>query len=116
MRILYDISVLGRGHALPRSRTGVFRTVEEVAIGLGRCSGSAVTFCAGECNFFQCLEYLRSNPQLAGRVLASAGGPLARLRDHVSASASDGDEGTVGWLRYPAVRSGYDSIKGYARP
>lgn len=116
MNLLYDISVLGRGQKVSRSRTGVFRTVEEVAMGLARSGEVQVEFCASECNYSQCQEYLATTPKLSNVTLAKSCSPWARLRDHVSSAAVKGDESTVGWLRYPAVKQLYDMGKGYVSP
>lgn len=46
IEILYDISVLG-GHNVPRYRTGIYRTVENVARGLAASPECKLTFCIG---------------------------------------------------------------------
>ena len=46
IEVLYDISILG-GHDVPRYRTGIYRTVENVARGLAASSECNLTFCIG---------------------------------------------------------------------
>ncbi len=48
VRVLYDISVLGYGQLDLRSRTGVYRVIEEVAKVLSRSNHSDVAFCAAQ--------------------------------------------------------------------
>lgn len=114
--VIYDISVLGRGYRLSLSRTGVFRTVEEVALGLARCDNANLFFCAGECNFTECQEYVMHNPALAGVSFVRSENLLARIRDYVSANTIDGDESTVRCLRNPIVNKVFQSVKCYAPP
>lgn len=64
IRVLYDISVLGQGHFDPRARTGIYRVIEEVALGLACSPEVELRFCASTGNYFQCVEYLRSHPRL----------------------------------------------------
>jgi glycosyltransferase involved in cell wall biosynthesis len=46
LRVLYDISVLGLGTIHESARTGVFRVVEQVALGLASAAGIELAFCA----------------------------------------------------------------------
>jgi glycosyltransferase involved in cell wall biosynthesis len=46
MRVVYDIPVLGLGHAIPSARTGIFRVVEHVAVGLARSEECDLAFSA----------------------------------------------------------------------
>ena len=65
IRILYDISVLGLGHHYDRSRTGVFRVVENIARGLLATPEIELSFCATEsptAYYKYCLDYLKVNP------------------------------------------------------
>jgi hypothetical protein len=61
MKVVYEISALGSGHAYPINRTGTFRVVESLARGLaasGECDLTfAVTDSVQVCNL--CLEYLK---------------------------------------------------------
>lgn len=114
--IIYDISVLGRGYRLSCSRTGVFRTVEEVALGLARCDDANLFFCAGECNFTECQEYVIHNRALAGVPFIRSANLLARIRDYVSANTLNGDESTVRCLRNPVVNKLFQAVKCYAPP
>lgn len=67
MKVLYDITVLGAGHINPRSRTGVFRVVENLAFGLYESGKCDLEFCVGghQNNLFASLYYLEENPALA---------------------------------------------------
>lgn len=64
IRVLYDISVLGQSHFDPRARTGIYRVIEEVALGLARATEIELRFCASTGNYYQCAEYLQSHPRL----------------------------------------------------
>lgn len=64
MKVLYDISVLGIGHFLPRARTGIFRVVEQTALGLATAADLQVAFCASEGNYSQCITYLQDSQLL----------------------------------------------------
>ena len=46
IEVLYDISMLG-GHSIPRYRTGIYRTVENLARGLAASPELNLTFCIG---------------------------------------------------------------------
>ena len=46
IKVLYDISMLG-GHSVPRYRTGIYRTVENLARGLAASPECELTFCIG---------------------------------------------------------------------
>src|SRR6185369_10571278 len=46
IEVLYDISMLG-GHSVPRHRTGIYRTVENLARGLAASPELNLTFCIG---------------------------------------------------------------------
>ncbi len=65
MKVLYDISVLGFGHFMPRARTGVFRVVEHTAFGLVESEECEVEFCASEGNYSHCIKYLQDSDLLA---------------------------------------------------
>ena len=116
MNIIYDISVLGRGHRLSRSRTGVFRTVEEVALKLSRCGEVNLSFCAGECNFTDCQKFVDDNQVFAEVPFVRSENILARMRDYVSATAINGDERTISWLKNPILYKIFQSLKSYAPP
>lgn len=62
MRILYDISMLARGHYIPRARTGVFRVVENLAGRLATSPECEVVFCVAE-NVNEPLDFLRTDPR-----------------------------------------------------
>ncbi len=48
MKVLYDLSFLGIGHSNRAHRTGIFRTVEHVALGLATSGGCELSFCASQ--------------------------------------------------------------------
>lgn len=70
MKILYDVSMLGHGHALPFFRTGIFRVVENLALGLYRADNCQTTFCTSASNYSNCRSYLDSYQDLKGYKLS----------------------------------------------
>jgi glycosyltransferase involved in cell wall biosynthesis len=66
MRVVYDISTLGWGYRSTHARTGIYRTVENVARGLKSSKECELTFSAiGSFRMLaQCMDYLDSNPDL----------------------------------------------------
>ncbi len=67
MRVIYDISVLGKGFYIPGARTGVFRAIENLAKEL--VLAEAVTLFSSTLSvisYFECMSYLQSNVPLAG--------------------------------------------------
>ncbi|HEX8691508.1 MAG TPA: glycosyltransferase family 1 protein [Longimicrobium sp.] len=62
MRVVYDISVLGQGHASPGYRTGLFRAVESVARGLADSGACELAFSAlhSDRTALDASEYLRT--------------------------------------------------------
>jgi glycosyltransferase involved in cell wall biosynthesis len=66
IKILYDISVLGYGHYDPRSRTGVARVIENIALGLVSSPEFDLSFCGTRSLFAAnaCLDYLETQPKL----------------------------------------------------
>lgn len=84
MNILFDISVLGVGHAIARARTGIFRVVEHTALGLAASEECEVAFCASQGNYRQCSAYLKSTAQLAGYDLMAWGDHVNFLRGVIS--------------------------------
>ena len=95
MKVLYDISVLGYGHQVARARTGVFRVVEEVALGLAGRREVELHLCASEAPELA-LGYLRDAPALAAKPLAMRAGRralyarLLGLTERVDASSGLG--------------------------
>jgi glycosyltransferase involved in cell wall biosynthesis len=63
MRVLYDISILGRSRRDPRARTGIFRVVERVARGLAASPACELTFAACH-DFLAAVEYREASPEL----------------------------------------------------
>jgi glycosyltransferase involved in cell wall biosynthesis len=66
MQIFYDISVLGNAHYDQRSRTGVYRVVENIACGLVASTECDTIFCSGIGNENQCQDFLAGHPTLSG--------------------------------------------------
>lgn len=66
MRVLYDISVLGRGHYTLRSRTGIFRVTENIACGLVKSKECTLHFCASQSleHVNQAIDYLEESELL----------------------------------------------------
>ncbi|MEG3974714.1 glycosyltransferase family 1 protein [Microcoleus sp. herbarium8] len=64
IKIIYDISVLGYGHHLSRSRTGVARVIENIALGLLTSTELELSFAATHSTYavHNCLDYLESQP------------------------------------------------------
>ncbi|MEG4207605.1 glycosyltransferase [Microcoleus sp. Pol7_A1] len=64
LKILYDISVLGYGHHVTRSRTGVARVIENIALGLLTSTELELSFCATHSigAVHNTLDYLESQP------------------------------------------------------
>jgi glycosyltransferase involved in cell wall biosynthesis len=71
MQVIFDISVLGVGHYHPRSRTGIFRVVENLAQELVK-TGAVSSFSSllGISSYFDCVDYLQSKPTLGGVTLS----------------------------------------------
>jgi len=67
MKVIYDISVLGMGYYHPRTRTGVFRVVENLASGLVNSDEIDLNFCASFSleSVNQSIDYLQSNPKFS---------------------------------------------------
>jgi glycosyltransferase involved in cell wall biosynthesis len=65
MNLLYDISVLGLAHVDSRSRTGVYRVVENVAIGVMKTANVELELCASIGNNRECLDFLRGHQLLS---------------------------------------------------
>ncbi len=63
MNVLYDIAVLGLGHRSERSRTGVFRVVENVALQLAQHQRLSLRFCATTAPA-ACGAYQQAQPML----------------------------------------------------
>jgi len=76
MKVLYDIAVLGRGHYDPHFRTGIYRVVENIALGLAESEDCEVNFCASLSleNMNQAIEYLQKNQKLGHIPFISLGG------------------------------------------
>lgn len=68
MKLVLDITVLGEGHVMPKSRTGIFRYIENVAETLVTMQypGLEIWFSAGSDldSLERCKAYLATNPKL----------------------------------------------------
>jgi len=66
MKVVYDISVLGLGHYVPKARTGVFRVVENLAYGLAISEECKLSFSTSHSleNVNQVIDYLRAHKKL----------------------------------------------------
>jgi glycosyltransferase involved in cell wall biosynthesis len=68
IKVLYDISQLGEGYRHAYARTGLFRAVENVAVGLVNSPECEVSFCAlaSPHDLYGALDYLQSESKLNG--------------------------------------------------
>jgi len=64
MDILFDISNLGMARHGGSFRTGIFRVVENLALGLHQTHECKTIFCATHCNHRDCRKALESYPEL----------------------------------------------------
>lgn len=91
INLIYDISVLGQGLRDPVSRTGIFRTIENLAHGLDASAECRLEFSAIS-NFVDCLDYLETNPRLRRTQLAHPQSSLARtvraIRKHLETNTA----------------------------
>jgi len=70
MKILYDIALLGRGHAEINDRTGLYRFAEESLKCLAANKGFDLYFTTSQLNFDESEAYLKENfPKLAARLI-----------------------------------------------
>lgn len=82
MKILYDVSVLGHGHSFSHSRTGIFRVVENLAVGLYTADNCQTTFCTSSCNYSNCRDYLDSYQDLKGYKLSQPDDLLSSIYNY----------------------------------
>lgn len=68
IKVLYDISQLGEAYRQAYARTGLFRVVENVAIGLANSPECEVSFCAMQTfqDLYACLGYLDQESRFKG--------------------------------------------------
>lgn len=68
IKVLYDISQLGEGYRQAYARTGLFRVVENVAVGLVNSPECEVSFCAlaSPQDLYGALDYLQHEAKLNG--------------------------------------------------
>lgn len=70
MRVIYDISVLGRGFYIPRDRTGIFRVIENLARELVLAEViTSFSSTRSVISYFECMSYLQSDVALSGVTL-----------------------------------------------
>ena len=104
MRILYDVAVLGLGHCQERSRTGVFRVVENLALALAQDRSLDLGFCAS--NYLSSSEqYLRSRERLS-RIPLRAGVARLALDKLEGALVDAASRQETGWTFGRVVRGG----------
>jgi len=70
MNVLFDISTLGMAHYFAHLRTGIFRVVENLALGLHADNNCNTTFCASHCNYKDCRNFLDSSPAFNRYILS----------------------------------------------
>ncbi len=70
MKLLFDISVLGMGQRTSLARTGVFRVVENLAIGLASAKGIQLELSASAGNLADCCAFLATSRELGSLPLA----------------------------------------------
>jgi glycosyltransferase involved in cell wall biosynthesis len=116
MNILYDISALGTGHFLNRARTGIFRVVECGAYGLADAQGCSVTFCASQCNFTRCQEYLDAHPVLAEIKFSLPDDMLTKLYNFVEPFKANISHSTFSFMKTKVLRELYNLGKKYTYP
>jgi len=102
MKVLYDIAVLGLGHHQERSRTGVFRVVENVARELARDPQLNLEFCASNYTVW-CEAYLRAATLLSGIPLMSGAVRMALDKLELGLIAKASREGE-GWTAGRVLR------------
>ena len=63
MKVVYDISILGKASYIPTYRTGMFRVVENIACGLAASKECDLTFCSSESleTLNKTIDYLKSS-------------------------------------------------------
>lgn len=62
MKLIYDISVLGKGFYAPRARTGIFRVIENLAHELLKAQAiSSFSSMLNTGSYFESIDYLQSN-------------------------------------------------------
>lgn len=70
MKLIFDISVLGIGQRTSLARTGVFRVVENLAVGLASVEGIQLELSATAGNLADCCAYLATSRELGSIPLA----------------------------------------------
>jgi len=79
MNILFDISNLGMARYGGSFRTGIFRVVENLALGLHQTHECKTIFCATHCNHRDCRKVLESYPELKGHIFSQPDDVLATV-------------------------------------
>lgn len=82
IKVVYDISVLGMALLDNRARTGVYRVVENVAIGVVQSSTVELRFCSSIGNEKECQDYLKGHQFLQSHH-KSFSSPLTSVLDNV---------------------------------
>jgi glycosyltransferase involved in cell wall biosynthesis len=102
IKVLYDIAVLGLGHHQEKSRTGVFRAVENIAFELARNPSLTLNFCASTYPAW-CERYVRSQEALSQIPLKS--GPARIVLDKIELTLMESAaRAEAGWTVGRVVR------------
>jgi glycosyltransferase involved in cell wall biosynthesis len=102
MKVLYDVAVLGLGHHQERSRTGVFRVVENVALALAMDPSMTTAFCASNYSVW-CKQYLQTGRTLS-RIPFKSGAVRMALDKLEHALVEAASRGKAGWSVGRVVR------------
>ena len=116
VNILYDISALGTGHFLNRARAGIFRVVEQSAYGLADANECSVTFCASQCNFTLCEEYLEAHPSLSEIGLSLPDDMLSNLYNLIEPIKVNISQSPASFLKTRLLKKIYNMGKRYTSP
>jgi glycosyltransferase involved in cell wall biosynthesis len=83
MNVLFDVSTLGIAHSCSNLRTGIFRVVENIAIGLHQAKDCHTTFCSSHCNYRDCRSFLDSYPAFHGYAFSHTSDILTSVYNYV---------------------------------
>ncbi|MCX5848117.1 MAG: glycosyltransferase family 1 protein [Deltaproteobacteria bacterium] len=83
MNVLFDVSPLGIAHFSSYLRTGIFRVVENIALGLYTAENCHTTFCASHCNYDDCRNYFDSYPVFNGYKMSQPDDLLTSIYNYI---------------------------------
>ena len=83
MNVLFDVSSLGIAHFSSYLRTGIFRVVENLAIGLYTDVNCKTTFCASHCNYRDCRNYFDLDPVFKGYMLSQPHDLISSIYNYI---------------------------------